>query len=346
MRWVGLFVLASLLLIPGAPGGTEPEAGAEPAVVRRAVERSLPLLQAGARTFRERSEGRCIGCHHQGPLQHTVVLARERGFPIDEASEREELKRIQGFYAAPAGTVPPRRDRPRGPARADSYGNFTVHAGYWLTGYAAARGRPDDATAAAAALFASKQEADGHWDFEDTARAPLQAGEFTITALAVRVLQEYGTGQAERIERARQWMLRTPARTTDEQVYRLYGLVWVGLDPAEVQKGATRLAAEQRADGGWAQQDNMPSDAYATGLVLVALHRAGGLGAETAAYRRGAAYLLRTQQADGSWFVRSRAIPSNPYFESGFPHGRSQFISYAATCHATAALLLTVERPR
>ena len=64
------------------------------------------------------------------------------------------------------------------------------------------------------------------------------------------------------------------------------------------------------------------------------------------AYRRGAAYLLRTQQGDGSWFVRTRAIPSNPYFESGFPHGRSQFISYAGTCHGTMALLLTVERPR
>jgi hypothetical protein len=28
-----------------------------------------------------------------------------------------------------------------------------------------------------------------------------------------------------------------------------------------------------------------------------------------------------------------------PYFESGFPHGRSQFISCAATCWATMALV-------
>jgi hypothetical protein len=36
--------------------------------------------------------------------------------------------------------------------------------------------------------------------------------------------------------------------------------------------------------------------------------------------------------------VKTRAIPSNPYFESGFPHGKSQFISYAATCYAVMAL--------
>jgi hypothetical protein len=52
------------------------------------------------------------------------------------------------------------------------------------------------------------------------------------------------------------------------------------------------------------------------------------------------AFLLRTQLEDGSWFVRSRAIPVQPYFDSGFPHGRDQFISAAATNWATMALML------
>src|SRR5581483_1625306 len=81
--------LAALLCLPPAARA------ADPVQVRRAVERSLPLLQAGARTFRERSEGRCIGCHHQGPLQLVVALARERGFRVDEESERAELDRIR-----------------------------------------------------------------------------------------------------------------------------------------------------------------------------------------------------------------------------------------------------------
>src|SRR5581483_3459445 len=322
---------------------------ADPVQVRRAVERSLPLLQAGARTFRERSEGRCIGCHHQGPLQLVVALARERGFRVDEESERAELDRIRGFYARRQELYRKAPTAPEAARRADAFGNFTVHAGYWLAGYAAAGGPPDEATATAALFLASKQSADGHWDFDDTARAPLQASDFTTTALAVRVLQAYGPKDraaelAGRIDKAREWMLRTAPRTTDDKVYRLHGLAWSGASKEEIRAAAEALARDQRTDGGWGQQENMPTDAYATGLALAALHLSGGMETTSAAYRRGVDYLVGTQLRDGSWYVRTRAIPSNPYFESGFPHGRSQFISYAATCHAVTALLLTVEK--
>lgn len=320
-----------------------------PAEVRKAVERSLPLLQGAARTFRERSEGRCIGCHHQGPLQLAVALARERGFRVDEDLERAELDRIRGFYARRRELYLRAATDPAAARRADAFGNFAVHAGYWLTGYAAEGGPPDAATEAAAVFLASRQEADGHWDFDDTARAPLQAGDFTTTALAVRVVQVYGPKAraaefAGRADRAREWFLRTAPRTTDDKVYRLRGLVWTGANADEIRAATDLLLAGQRDDGGWAQQDNMPSDAYATGLALVALNQAGGLPTTAAAYRRGVEYLMRTRLPDGSWFVRTRAIPSNPYFGSGFPHGRSQFISFAATCHAVMALTLTIER--
>ena len=86
----------------------------------------------------------------------------------------------------------------------------------------------------------------------------------------------------------------------------------------------------------------MPTDAYATGLALVALAQAGDLPITDATYQRGLSFLLKSQQSDGSWFVKTRAIPTNPYFESGFPHGKSQFISYAATCWATMALTLSL----
>jgi hypothetical protein len=52
-------------------------------------------------------------------------------------------------------------------------------------------------------------------------------------------------------------------------------------------------------------------------------------------------YLLRTQLEDGTWFVRSRAFGFQPYFESGFPHGKDQFISAAATSWAAMALAYT-----
>ena len=79
----------------------------------------------------------------------------------------------------------------------------------------------------------------------------------------------------------------------------------------------------------------------ATGTALVALHLAGGLATDHPAYARGVAFLTKAQLADGSWRVRSRSKPFQPYYESGFPHEKDQFISAAATGWAATALVLT-----
>jgi hypothetical protein len=340
-----------VLALAVAPAARADDPAPDPAAVRAAVARSLPLLQDGALTFRERSEGRCISCHHQGLILPTVALARERGFPIREKLARAEVDRVHGFYARRRDVYERALTDAAAAKRADAYGNFTVHVGYWLWGLAAEKVAPDEVTAAAARLLAAKQSDDGHWDFEDAARAPMQAGDFTTTALAVFVLQQYGPKEdaeamGRRVARAREWLLANRPRTTDDKAFRLFGLHWVQAGAEERQKAVAQLLADQRPDGGWGQQDNMPTDAYATGLALVALHQAGGLAVSDPAYRRGVAYLLKTQRDDGSWFVKTRAIPSNPYFESGFPYGKSQFISYAGTCWATMALTLTVDRAR
>jgi hypothetical protein len=81
----------------------------------------------------------------------------------------------------------------------------------------------------------------------------------------------------------------------------------------------------------------MTSDAYATGQALQAL-RLAGIAVTAANYKKGVDYLLKTQREDGSWFVESRGFGFQPYREYGFPHGRSQFISAAATSWAVMAL--------
>jgi hypothetical protein len=109
-----------------------------------------------------------------------------------------------------------------------------------------------------------------------------------------------------------------------------------------------KLLAQQQPDGGWAQRAGFPSDAYATGQALYALHEATGLSASSAAYQRGVKYLLDTQFEDGSWHVISRAVKFQPYFDSGFPYGHDQWISSAGTAWAATALALTapVSTPR
>ena len=87
----------------------------------------------------------------------------------------------------------------------------------------------------------------------------------------------------------------------------------------------------------------LDSDAYATGHALVALEEAGVLTTTDEAYRRGLQYLLATQQEDGTWITKTRAFPFQPLKESGFPHGRDQWISAAATSWAAMALANAIE---
>jgi N-acyl-D-amino-acid deacylase len=54
---------------------------------------------------------------------------------------------------------------------------------------------------------------------------------------------------------------------------------------------------------------------------------------------------LRTQHDDGSWLVETRSKPVQVYFDNGDPHGKSQFISVAATSWAVAALARTKQAP-
>jgi squalene cyclase len=98
------------------------------------------------------------------------------------------------------------------------------------------------------------------------------------------------------------------------------------------------LIGQQRPDGGWAQNPNLASDAYATGETLWALREAGVLDVADAAYKRGVKFLLDNQFEDGSWYVRSRAVKLQPYFQSGFPYDHDQWISSMATGYAVMAL--------
>jgi squalene cyclase len=129
---------------------------------------------------------------------------------------------------------------------------------------------------------------------------------------------------------------------TEDAFMRLVGFKWSGASEAEIKNAAKALLALQRSDGGWANNPNMPSDAYETGGALVALAESKAINVSDSAYQRGIQYLLSTQFPDGSWHVRSRAIKFQPYFQSGFPFGHDQWISAAATSWAAQAIALSL----
>jgi hypothetical protein len=318
-----------------AAGGTEGRAVVTPAIsyvtgndVQSAVRRSLPLLQRTGLQFYERSG--CLSCHHNSLTAMTVAAARRKGFPIDEKAAAEERRfarrdieatreqTLQGIFT-PGGAV-------------------TTFA-YILIGLQAEGHKADAATDSMIRLLRLTQYSDGRW--RSAYRPPLESSLFTTAATAMRSMQLYGSRNAEdgaAIERAASWIAATPAVSTEDHVFRLFGLTWANAPATARDRALRALKGLQRADGGWAQLATLESDAYATGSALVALHEAG-LRPEDPAYRRGVQFLLRTQATDGSWFVRSRSHPTQIYFESGFPYGADQYISAAATNWATLALV-------
>jgi ankyrin repeat protein len=320
---------------PPGPLGERGRAEGSPSV-KGALARSLPLLQQSARIFTQKRE--CVSCHHQALVAMTVGLARKQGFAVDEPLADSERSAVLDRLAKN------REANRRGSGVTDD-----LIPAYAVAGLAAEGQKPNLLTDALVHFLVLKQRSDGSWK-TPVYRPPQDASNFTFTALAVHGLSVFApkgrAGEVEdRIGRARAWLLQAKPEETEDKVFHLLGLHWSNADRGAVQDAADRLLHEQRKDGGWGQLTTLPSDAYATGEVLIALHDGAGLSASSPSYQRGVQYLLRTQLADGSWFVPSRSFPLQPYFAAGFPHGKSQFISLSATAWATMALASTLAGP-
>jgi len=204
-------------------------------------------------------------------------------------------------------------------------------------------------TDAAVVSVVSGQYTDGHWPrYIGAVRAPTGASNILWTAEAVLALGHYGIPARaaefrERVTRASAWLQNATPHNTYEHALQLLALSAAGVGKDVVKKVANSLLAQQRSDGGWAGNPDLGNDAHSTGVALHALRETGFLSAAAVAHRRGAEYLLSTQYPDGSWHVRSRAVPFQPYFQSGFPFEHDQWISAAATGWAAEALARSIE---
>ena len=195
-----------------------------------------------------------------------------------------------------------------------------------------------------------QQEPSGAWPVF-VHRPPIESSDLMVTALSMRVLQHYAPvpwrAQYDAAVRAgARWLATQSPATNEARAGQLLGLAWAGVARDRIVAASNALAAEQRADGGWAQLPSLASDAYATGLTLVALHDGGAMATSDPVYQRGVAFLLRNQYADGTWHVTSRAVAIQPLFDIGFPHGRDSWISGAASNWATIALVMAASPSR
>lgn len=304
--------------------------------IQTALQRSIPLLQRADAIFIQKSG--CVSCHNNNLTAMTIAAARKSGVPFNEQTAQQQLRRIASYLENWRERV---LQGSGVPGDADTIS-------YILVGLAAENHPPDAATDAMAYYLKTQQWPDGRWRIL-THRPPIESNDIQVTAASLRSLQVYGP-KAQRarydlaVKRAAAWLMKAQPVITEERAFQLLGLGWAGVKPNHeiIKKAARDLLAQQRSDGGWSQLSSLASDAYATGQALVALKQAGALPVADPAYQRGIEFLLKTQLEDGSWYVKSRAIPFQPFFESGFPHGHDQWISAAASNWATMALALSI----
>jgi hypothetical protein len=328
---VGAFFLG---LAPAVRAGDD---GPTAEGIRGAVEKGLALIQKGAAEYPKHRD--CFSCHHQAMPVLAITVCKDRGFSVDEATLRKQLEVTEADLKQAAESY----------RKGNGQGGGATRAGYALWALEQGAWKPDDTTDAVVTFLLKRDKEKDHWN-SSSKRPPSEVSPFTTTYVALRALKSYARPEqaeavSERVAKVRAWLEQTAPEETEERVFRLLGLKLAGVSEDTVSEAARALRDTQRSDGGWAQLEDRDSDAYATGSALVALHLAGGLATTDAAYTRGLAYLLKTQLADGSWHVATRSRPFQTYFESGFPHGKDQFISMAASSWATTALALACPRP-
>lgn len=316
---------------------SKPEAHAPAALPRRtpreAIAKALAVSQPAAANFL--ATGGCVSCHADHLNGVAVSAAKPLGIPADYKLEARQANSTASLRGSMEQQLFQIQDPPEGVDGME----------FSLLQITSAELAPKLATDSLVHHIAALQRKEGDWPNYGPVRPPLEDGGFSHTAKGIRVLRLYPIPgrQAEfddRVERAARWLEKAEPRTTEDRTMQLLGIAWAGhkAPPDRVQQ----LISKQQADGGWAQTDNLASDAYATGEALWALHESG-IAPSDPACRRAVDYLLRTQQDDGTWHVVTRALGFQPYFQSGFPHDHDQWISQAGTAVATIALTFAAQ---
>ena len=299
---------------------------------RLSLSRSVALLlESAPPVFDSRA---CISCHHNTVPAVAAALARSKGIRVDEDLVQENIGDILSVSALARNPM--------------MQGVAAVPGGHALTLGSSqmalqAEGYPlDKVTASMTHWILASQMPNGSWLGNGVNRPPIEYSTVTHTAMGVRGLTLYptpgGTARIEEaLEKARGWLLSAETNSAEERAMRLMGLVWSDAPESALNAAIDEILQRQRSTGGWSQLPQLDSDAYATGISLFALHESG-VSVVDEAYRKGVEFLLSTQYQDGSWLVKTRALPLQPYFESGFPFGRHQWVSAAGTAWAALAI--------
>lgn len=331
-----LFALMMLKLTSGGHAvSDEPEQMRVPEnKIREAITKALPLLEKASRGSAE--QRKCFTCHSQALPIMALTEARLKNFEIDRNNYDRQIRH----------TVTHLLKGKKNYAEGKGQGGGVDTAGYALWTLEVGQYPADPVVDAVTHFLLTSPGESDHWHCSSN-RPPSESSDFTTTYLAIRALKYYSNDKQQAsahklYNSTLNWLLSATPETTEDKVFHLRALRYLDAPAKSIKRHATDLLEAQRPDGGWQQTQGMESDAYATATVLVGLARTGQADDSPAAYAKGISYLLKCQTEHGSWHVKSRSKPFQKYFETGFPHGKDQFISTSATAWSTLALLLAL----
>jgi hypothetical protein len=238
-------------------------------VVRASVDKSLPMLMKAALGHMEKKT--CFGCHNQAFAMIAFDRAEKHDFNVDKKDRQKIVDHIWDFininrevYESGKGTG--------GGVDTAGWALLTLHHG---------KMEADDETSAVVQYLLKKDTSRDHWNCSSN-RPPSEASHFCTSYLGIKGLQNWANDSQKvdakkRIETVKVWIEKTPAKDTEDRVFRLLGLQAAKSPKKLIEEATKELLKTQHFDGGFGQLDTLPSDAYATGQALAALHEAGGL---------------------------------------------------------------------
>ncbi len=309
---------------------------------RKSIDRALGFLQADA--LRWRDEKQCSSCHHGAMTVWALSEAKQQGYPVSAKS----LADMTTWTKERLATIDKPRDTRLG-------WNMVNTPAIYLSLMAAAV--PTQSAISVDELnrigghLMVHQEKDGSWAWSlapaQNRPPPVFESDEVVTLMAnlalARAERNGSSTKTAELKAARkhsiEWLSKqSPGASTQSVAIRLFRDVATSKPQDVIKVDIEHLLRLQHADGGWGQESEIPSDAYATGQALYFLTIAG-VARDREEVRRGVAFLVKTQNSDGSWPMKSRAHPGAKPFTNPVP------ITYFGSGWATLGLLRSVPKP-
>src|SRR5206468_10252088 len=201
-RWIA----TALLLTTPAARADHPPPGA-----KEAIDKALPLILKGARGHVAKRT--CFACHNQAIPVLALTTAQRRGFSVSDEDLKEQLEHIAAFLDSNRAKYKKGQGQ-GGQVDTAGYALFTLELGNW---------QADETTEAVVEYLLLHNKDLDHWRTTSN-RPPSEASPFTTTYIALRGVRKWGTAEQKeridkRIEAVRGWLLKTPAKDTEDRVF-------------------------------------------------------------------------------------------------------------------------------